>query len=302
MKKTIIGVDNGYGLTKTVHSSFITSLEKFDSEPPIKRKVIKYNDTWYAAGEKRLTVMNDKTDNENNYILTLIAIAEELKYRGVTEAHVYLSAGLPLTKFGTQKDDFKKYLTKNRSVKFNYEDIDYNIIIDENVVLSPQGYSAILPIIKEFEHDIVIVDIGSWTIDILPIIEGIPDTSGCITLNEGVIKCMNRVNEELRRVFGNDITEKQIQDVMQDKESNLPEKYLNVVRNTIIEYTKNIVSLLGENGFNLDTTDFVVIGGGACVISNFGMNMIENATVIGDINANAVGYEYIAKAQLGIMD
>ena len=42
-------------------------------------------------------------DNEYYYLMTLGAIAEELKYRKVTDANVILGAGLPLTRFGIEK-------------------------------------------------------------------------------------------------------------------------------------------------------------------------------------------------------
>lgn len=298
MRNVIIGVDNGYGFTKTVHSSFVSSLIQTDSEPTFKDKVIRYNNKWYYVGSEPDDIVNDKTEDEKVYILTLIAIAEELKLKGITEAHIYLSAGLPLSKFGVQKDSFKNYLGQNRRVCFEYEEVVYNIEIDENIILSPQGYSALIPMIDDFDNDIVLVDIGTWTIDILPIIDKVPNQSQSDSLNEGVKTCIDEINRELRSVFGNGITTKQIQSVMLNKESGLPIKYLEIVKKHIREYAKHIVSMLATR-FNLDTTSFVFVGGGANIINNFGIDLIENGVVIGDINVNAVGYEYIANVTIG---
>ena len=54
-------------------------------------------------------------------MLTLAAVAKELKAENLTEAHIVIAAGLPLTWTSGQKADFKEYLMKNAEVEFTYK-------------------------------------------------------------------------------------------------------------------------------------------------------------------------------------
>ena len=62
-------------------------------------------------------VKDTKVEDDSFYLLTLATVAKELKRRGLEEAKVFLAVGLPLTRFGAEKNDFIKYLTKNKRVK-----------------------------------------------------------------------------------------------------------------------------------------------------------------------------------------
>ena len=77
----------------------------------------------------------------------------------------FLAVGLPLTRFGAEKNDFIKYLTKNKRVSFKYENESYHIEIDDEAEF-PQCYAAVVDKIPAMAKKTLIVDIGSWTIDI----------------------------------------------------------------------------------------------------------------------------------------
>lgn len=298
MEKLIIGVDNGYGFTKTVHSTLVSSLIESESEPTFKNNVICYDGRWYYLGQEPNDILNDKTENDNTYILTLMAIAEELKVKGITSAHVYLSVGLPLTKFSAQRDAFRKYFTRNNGIiSFNYEDVNYKIEIDDNIIVSPQGYAAVVPMLSSLQEELVLVDIGTWTIDILPLKNNIPIQDKTDSLNEGIKTLIDSANKELRGAFGNGIPSNQIQKVILKNNSTLNAEYKNIVEKEIRKYAEHIVGILGGM-FNTDITSFVFIGGGASVIKNYGIDLVRNGVVIPEINVNAVGYEFIAKNKL----
>ena len=70
-------------------------------------------------------------------IITEDVYKRQLKRRGLAEAKVFLAVGLPLTRFGAEKNDFIKYLTKNKRVSFKYENESYHIEIDD-VAVFPQ--------------------------------------------------------------------------------------------------------------------------------------------------------------------
>ena len=293
MRMEIIGVDNGYGLTKTAHCDFVTALTNNGTvKPPFLENAIEYNGNYYLIGGERMKVMEDKTENQNTYILTLAAIAEELSLRGLNEADITLSVGLPLERCGTGAKAFSEYFKKEETESFSYKGKLYKIRIPK-VLVSPQGYSAIVGMIKDIPDGTVLVDIGSWTIDISQIIGGIPQKN--LSLNDGVINCILTVNDAIRRETGNEVMEAQIQNVMRCKPDALPEKYTAIARREIQTYAEKIAATLQEYKFNLETLPFVFVGGGATIIKNFGMHLFPNAKVITDIHANAKGYEEIAK-------
>ena len=47
-------------------------------------------------------VKDTKVEDDSFYLLTLAAVAKELKRRGLAEAKVFLAVGLPLTRFGAE--------------------------------------------------------------------------------------------------------------------------------------------------------------------------------------------------------
>ena len=106
----VIGIDNGWQQTKTAHHVFPSGVTEILSEPAFFDDVLEWNGKYYKIGTKRDSVMNDKTESEDCYLLTLAAIAKELKSRGKREAKTVLAVGLPATRFGVEKKAFKEYL------------------------------------------------------------------------------------------------------------------------------------------------------------------------------------------------
>lgn len=293
----VIGVDNGFGMTKTVHNVFPTALEDYNTvKPSFMDNVVYYKGKYYiVGGNKRVKVHEDKTENSDVYILTLAAIGSELAFRGISgETHIVLSVGLPLERCGGGAQKFADYFLQENPVTFEYQDISYTVHIDM-VKVSPQGYSAVAFELDQIKDSTVLVDIGSWTVDISQIQGNIPISP--ISLNDGVINCMQDVNNAIRREFGNEVPESQIQGVMRGIPDSLPAKYEEIAKAEIRKYVENLASSLQERKYNLDTLDFIFVGGGAILIKNFGMDLFPSGRVITEINSNAVGFEKIgAKA------
>ena len=106
---------------------------------------------FYVCGTGRQPILRNKMENDNYYLLTLAAIAKEIKQRGgKTECSVRIAAGLPLAGFGREKKPFREYLLRSsqladglRPVCFKFEGIAYKITI-EDVKLFPQGIPPLL--------------------------------------------------------------------------------------------------------------------------------------------------------------
>lgn len=294
----VIGVDVGYGLIKTVHSNFTTSVKDYgETKPPLMDRVVFFKGKYYSVGGDRSKAKVDKTADEDTYILTLAGIGEEMKLKGITKANIVLSVGLPLERCnGDTRTGLEDYYSREKEIRFSYEDIDYEITI-ERVVVNAQCVAGIIDMLqgKTLPKTCIIIDIGSWTIDILPIENYKPQQARAISLPNGVINCMNSCNNEIRRREGFDVSEGQIQQIMLGEKDALPPQFSNIVQKVISGYVKDIADTLMEYKYNIYTLPCIFMGGGASVVKNYGKELFPNSSYLLDISANAVGYEKIAK-------
>ena len=294
----IIGVDVGNGLVKTVHTEFISSIKDYgETKPALKDKVLRYNNKYYIVGGERSKTKTDQKNDETALILCLAGIAEELRFRGKTTSHIVLSEGLPLERCIKQNKDFdKEYYLEGKKVAFEYEDVLYTIFIDR-VIVNPQCVSGIVNLQseKKLPNYCAVIDIGSWTVDILPIINGRPDQAAVLSLPNGVINCYLDCNSEIRRRTGKEVREEQIMEVMKGNKDVLPEKRVEIIVDTIDKYIKDLADTISEHKFDSETLDFIFMGGGTSLIQNYGMKYFPNAKFIPDIRANAKGYEVLAR-------
>ena len=293
-KLEVIGIDHGWSMMKTVSQVFITGARQIKTEPA----VLELDGKYYKIGTQRQEVKDTKTEDESFLILTYAAIAKELRRRGKTDADIFLAVGLPLTRFGNEKADFVKYLTERREVNFCYEGVLYSIRI-ANAAVFPQCYVAVADRIVGFKKKTLIVDIGSWTIDIMPVINKSPDESNCITIPKGLITCMRSINEKCVRLFNGEIDETELQNMMRyGKEYAKDEEYYEVAREEIEAFAERVYNSIREFGYNLKTTPIIFVGGGAVVMKNYGGYDQKNIDYILDIKANARGYEQLAEIGL----
>lgn len=146
----ILGVDAGYGNFKTARTCFPTSVTKSMSEPTISKDYVEYNGAYYILGDGHKDFVADKHEDEDNYVLTLAAIAKELKARGLNTAKIHLAVGLPLKWFQTQREDFRRYMPQNRHLDYRYAGKRYVVDIDDCTVM-PQCYAAIAENLKNLK-------------------------------------------------------------------------------------------------------------------------------------------------------
>lgn len=293
----VIGIDHGWSNMKTVSQVFTTGAKEIATEPAFFDNVVEWGGVYYKVGGKRMEVRDTKVENDNFYILTLAAVAKELNRRGIRNSNVLLAVGLPLTRFGAEKQDFIKYLAREKEVSFQYEKEKYRIRI-ARVSVFPQCYAAVADRIRTLPERAVIVDIGSWTVDIMPVYQYYPDEPECITIPQGLIRCMREINEECVRRIGQELDENIMQGIMAGEKGRIPEQYMEIIDGCLRRFTEKIYSTLKEHGYNLDVTPVVFVGGGATVMKLFGSHRSPNIQYIEDIRANAKGYEYLGKAYL----
>ena len=299
MQTKIIGVDVGYGQTKTANSCFSSGIKKLPGRPPLSTRVIETNTGFYAIGGGKASIQKSKTEDESMRVLTMAGIAEELKKGGLTRAEVHLGVGAPLTRMGAEKQTYLDYYNRIKDLSFKYEDVSYNVkLLSVNVF--PQGYAGVVDHMKEFRRSSLVIDIGSWTVDILPLSAYIPDQTRCKSLPLGTITCMNDINEALRQKFGQDADETTIKDVMIHGTSDIPADYLTVIRTGLMGYVKNLMDQIRALNFNPDLTQFVFIGGGAGIMKHFLSDYDKkNCLIYDDVHINAKGYENLIRRKMG---
>ena len=107
-KLEVIGIDHGWSMMKTISQVFVTGVKEITTTPALFGDVLEYEGKFYKVGTVRQEVKDTKVEDDSFYLLTLAAVAKELKRRGLAEAKVFLAVGLPLTRFGAEKNDFIK--------------------------------------------------------------------------------------------------------------------------------------------------------------------------------------------------
>lgn len=293
-----IGIDHGYGAIKTANCIFKSGITAYEHEPYTLQRTLQVNGKYYVCGTARQSLKRDKTQDESYYLLTLAAIAEECKARNIPagKLDIVLAAGLPLTRFGREKQSFRDYLLPSfQPAEFQYEGQPYRVHIHD-VLLYPQGYSALVAEMDWIrkEPSLILADIGSWTLDTMRIDNGIPNAETCRSLEYGIIRCMDEIAEQVRRQTGLSVTEAQIEQVLRLDQSGMDEVAQAVILDYGKQYANKLLNVLLESGFDTQATPVVFMGGGAMLIKNLVSNIV-GARFISDIHANAKGYEIIAR-------
>lgn len=291
----VIGFDHGWSSCKTSNFTFVSGVREITTEPAIFENVLEYDHKYYKIGGERLKVKDTKVEDDNYYLLTLAGIAKELKHRGKRSATILLAVGLPLTRFGAEKNDFIRYLSRSKNVKFVFEQTEYNIVI-EKVVVYPQCYGAVVDKLNRFPEKEIAIDLGSWTLDVMPIINKDPDESMCVTFQEGVITCIQQINKECVRQLNGEIDEIQIEQFLIDGGGNIPPKYQQIIESEVRRYCNEIFNHIRELGYNLELIPMIFVGGGAGILRRFGGIEQENVQFIENVKANAIGFEKLGKA------
>ena len=295
--RIIVGVDHGYGNMKTAHRVFRTGVECMEEEPIVSKNFVRYKDKFYVIGESHLVYQGNKTDSEDFYILTLAALAEELKFRGLHEANVILAVGLPLAWMKSQGADFRHYLMKEQELHFEFRKERYYVHLC-GVEIFPQGFAAVVNL-GAMQGMNMLADIGNGTMNVMQIVDNKPLEKSLVTEKFGVGICMKEIQKELSKENGEDISEMLIEPLLRNGLQERTDSTAKKVEHIATRYTENIRRRLVDYGYTEGLVHLYVIGGGGCLIRNYS-DLAEKTgvTFITDICANAKGYETLAEKKL----
>ena len=300
-KPVILGIDHGYGNIKTAHRIFLSGVDRLAGEAITEESILRYKGCCYAIGESHLTYLGEKTGSDDFYILTLAAIAEELRYRGMNEANIILAAGLPLAWTMSQGKSFRQYLQQEKDLEFDYKGKHYHVYISR-VYTFPQGLAETYAL-GSLDGENMIVDIGNGTMNVARISNGIPIEKSLVTENFGVSICVRNIQQAISKFLGRNVEERVIENLIRsgckgrgDNISKITEEYAG-------EYAREIARRLAVHGFETGYMRLYVFGGGGCLLKNYS-DYTEDDNVIfnEDICANAKGYEFLARKKLELSE
>ena len=293
----IIAVDHGYGNMKTANTVTPTGIKAYETEPIFTGNILEYNGIYYRIGEGHKEFIPDKAMDEEYYLLTLMAIARELNVFSIREADVHLAAGLPLTWIRNQREAFRSYLLQNPEVHYLFNGKEYHLRF-VGCSLYPQGYPAIVNQLGNFKGTNLLADIGNGTMNILYVNNKKAQESRCWTEKLGVNQCMIAAKNAVLDKFGVKIEESTVEQILRFGTADISAPYLDCISSIARQYVAELFSTLRKYEYNPDLMRLYVVGGGGCLIRNFGTYDKSRVTIIDDICATAKGYESLAYMSL----
>ena len=210
----LIAIDHGWSSIKTPSIIFENGITELQTMPATKDNLIEFRGRKYVIGQGRMGKQETKTENENYYLLTLAAIAKELRERTEAKAvKVNLAVGVPLTLYGKEKKEFKNYLRANDKVSFHYEGVRY-VVHFGKVRVFAQCHAAIANRMEGMDR-LTAVDCGSWTLDIMSVVNKVPVLDECHTYQQGLITAIDRIQKECIAKYGKEVPEYIINEVIE---------------------------------------------------------------------------------------
>lgn len=296
----LISVDHGNKQVKTTYAlcAPFTSGLRESATPPFGGEVIQYGGKYYTLVDERIPYRRDKTEDERFFVLTLFAVAREIEARGAYTAGtipVQLAVGLPPAHYGAQFQRFEQYFMNRGEVRFAFNQKAFSIEIT-NALCFPQAYAAAVTMFQALgsASKVLVVDIGGFTADYLFIKQGKAQLGTCDSLENGVIVLYNRIRSKVNGDFDTLLEEGDIDAILKGQGNYVPEVQKLVERETAA-FVSDLFSALRERMIDLRSGQVVFIGGGSILLRRFieQSGKVGQALFVGDIKANAKGYEVL---------
>ena len=301
----LIAIDHGNKQIKTTHKTFSSGLCESDTRPPFGENVLYYNGKYYTLSDQRIPYMRDKTKDERFFVLTLFAIAFELKEQGYTAdeiADIQLSVGLPPAHYSTQYERFEKYFLNRDIIDFQMDEKPYSIFISKAVCF-PQAYAAAIPVFQKLRQypKTTVIDIGGFTADYLIMKNGEPDLAACDSLENGVITLYNRIKAKINADLDMLLDESDIDAVLKEQQTEYDDTVIHIINELAQAFIDDLFGKLRERMIDVRSGKTVFVGGGSILLKK----QIENSGKVGSaifvesISANTRGYELLYQASCG---
>lgn len=289
--RLIVAVDHGFGNMKTANIVFSNGMAVYDTEPIMSRDYLFFDEKYYVLNQGHKPYTSEKINDDDFYILTIAAIAKELRLRGITRERVHLAVGSPLKWRDVQQEEFKKYLLRNEHVEFSYCGSNYFVDITGCSVM-PQCYAAVAEKLGSFQGLNMLADIGNGTMNVMYLQDGRTIEKKMWTEILGVKQCALLIHEAVLNKFQVELDENLLNSYLMKGRVDVDDEYLLFMQETAKTYVHNIFLKLKELGYNSKLMKLHFMGGGAKLVELFGDYESKRVAFNHDICANAKGYEY----------
>lgn len=239
-KPVVIGIDHGFSFMKTKHHIFGNGVVRCNGRPPVAENGFYYDGSYYCIGGERKTVHEDKTADEDFFPLKLVAVAKEIKTRGLPRTlHVVLGVGVPFKRFGKEQAKLVAYLKRSGPHFIEFEEKDYVITI-ENVYCFPQCFAAVADRMGNMHGRYIVADIGSWTKDIIFIDERKVQPDKCVTVPNSIITLFQEINAAVAEATGGRVPESVVQNFILGKDVVIPEDVKEIIISKLKAFATDI--------------------------------------------------------------
>lgn len=310
----VISIDHGNNRVKTLSHSFVSGYVESSHLPAMGEDVLVYQGKDYTLSNKRMSQKNDKTEDDNFFILTLFAIGKELlenpqyseHLKSWTTISVDLLIGLPPLHYKAMYKRFEQYFTNRERVSFELNKQSFVIEITSAQAF-PQAYAAALTVydqIKDFPI-VNIVDIGGYTVDCLQLLDMKPNMDVCTSLYYGVNTLFQKINEQVRATGAQNIHDSIIEGIILNDRRTVDDcssSRIDLVKSQAKKFSAELLSEVSQTGLDLIENKTVFVGGGSILLKDYltETGKAPKAIFVDNINANAKGYHLLdnaAKAQ-----
>lgn len=334
-----IGLDVGNFDTKTPLSVTNSGFSKFTKIPFGSDEALYLDGSWYVPDAERFPYSRDKTVDDKCFILSLFGIAKEImtavsqtcsNVNQVVEkienvGYVNLGVGLPPAHMMTLNDKLISYYKEHfgEHVEFVYYSrttnglgegrYNFNLKLS-NVMVFPQDLTAALAAAKilrktkdpEFltikfkKAGYYAIDIGGYTVDVVPIVEGKPQVANCLSLELGVLRLYGEIAKIINQEFGITLTNEIIENVLQGTPTVIKEDVISRINDITTEWVTRIINEIRKMGLEFNAVPVLFLGGGSALLKTYiNKNVIISGcehSFLTNPKANAIGYkEYLKK-------
>lgn len=303
----IISIDHGNKSIKTPTLLFTSGLVESAAKPGFQGDYIFWEGKYYSLTEKRISYLRDKTEDNRFYVLTLFAIAYELRQADIepdpiNPVDITLLVGLPPAHYGQLHERFEQYFLRKRDIiDFEFNGECYCIRINK-VVSYTQALAAAVTRFGDLKNHAVsyIIDIGGFTVDILKLRYGRPDIAVVESFEKGVITLYNSIASQCNSQFDRLLEDSDIDEVILGAPTILPGEIQILIKSMASDFLNEFYNFLRERGIDVKTSKCVFAGGGALLLRQ----MIDRGGKVGfpiyidDIHANAIGYGLLYRSEV----
>lgn len=320
MEQQIFGVDHGNGNIKTALTVFPCGYTEQSVKPAgiFGKDVIQYQGKYYVLNTERFPYTTDKTGDERCFILTLFAIAKEVRarmerrgqdwktFKGFKDREIILAAGLPPAHFEKLQGRFRKYFMERaeNGVKFTYNDKPFSFRITRTK-LYPQDYSAAVILRQETVQKyrtVYCIDIGDGTVDLLGMDGGVPDKGVMASRELGMAVLKAKIIDGVINDYAYTLDARTIEDVLTPQAATVLDYDITErIRMETAEWADRITNELHKKVPDFRIAPTIFVGGGSEFLKPYLVSggMFGITEFIPEINANAIGYETIAGLEFG---